>query len=194
VETSRLLRLTELLVQDLDEWREAVGRAGRVADDVRDAVVVVALVDADDIGRDVGALGGSRDDHLLRAGLDVLAGAGAVDEDSGALHVRVRYATHFSDVSRILHRGGRRDPAVRVQFLLYYLDDDVNAELTPWELERVPAGDDRDGLAVDADGRVVHDLDVGLEGAEHRVVLEEVGRLEWNHAYESVRIRGKASE
>ena len=38
--------------------------------------------------------------------------------------------------------------------------------MPPWELEWVPAGDDRDGLAVDADG-----------GAEHRVVLEEVGRL-----------------
>jgi hypothetical protein len=181
VETSRLLRLTELLVQDLDEWREAVGRAGRVADDVRDAVVVVALVDADDIGRDVGALGGSRDDHLLRAGLDVLAGAGAVDEDSGALHVRVRYDT-FQRCQSYSAPGREAGSCctVRVQFLLY-LDDDVNAELTPWELERVPAGDDRDGLAVDADGRVVHDLDVGLEGAEHRVVLEEVGRLEWNH-------------
>lgn len=190
--TSRLLRLTELLVQDLDEWREAVGRAGRVADDVGDAVVVVALVDADDIGRDVGALGGSRDDHLLRAGLDVLAGAGAVDEDSGALHVRVRYDT-FQRCQSYSAPAGAGSCCTRVQFLLY-LDDDVNAELTPWELERVPAGDDRDGLAVDADGSVVHDLDVGLEGAEHRVVLEEVGRLEWNHAYESVRIRGKASE
>lgn len=59
-----------------------------------------------------------------------------------------------------------------------YLDDDVNAELSPWELQRVPARDDRDGLAVDADGRVVDDLDIGLEGAEHRVVLEKVRRLE----------------
>jgi len=59
-----------------------------------------------------------------------------------------------------------------------YLDDDVNAELSPWELERVPAGDDSDGLAVDADGRVVEDLDVSLEGSEHGVVLEKVRRLE----------------
>ena len=62
--------------------------------------------------------------------------------------------------------------------MFLYLDDDVNAELSPWELERVPAGDDSDGLAVDADGRVVEDLDVSLEGAEHRVVLEKVRRLE----------------
>jgi len=85
--------LTELLVQDLDEWREAVGRAGSVADDVGDAVVVVALVNTDDIGRDVGALGRSSDDDLLCAGLDVLAGAGAVDEDSGALHDTVFFLT-----------------------------------------------------------------------------------------------------
>ena len=66
----------------------------------------------------------------------------------------------------ILHWGG------------LYLDDDVNAELSPWELERVPAGDDRDGLAIGPDGRVVDDLDVDLEGAEYRVVLEKVRRLE----------------
>jgi hypothetical protein len=58
-----------------------------------------------------------------------------------------------------------------------YLDDNVDAEVSPWELERVPVGDDRDELAVNADGGVVDDLDVGLEGAEHRVVLEEVRRL-----------------
>jgi hypothetical protein len=58
-----------------------------------------------------------------------------------------------------------------------YLDDNVDAHLSPWELEWVPAGDDLDGLAVDADGGVVDDLDVGLEGAQHRVVLEEVRRL-----------------
>ena len=62
--------------------------------------------------------------------------------------------------------------------MFLYLDDDVNAELSPWELERVPAGDDSDGLAVDADGRVVEDLDVSLEGSEHGVVLEKVRRLE----------------
>ena len=51
-------------------------------------MVVVALVDADDVGRDVGALGRSSDDDLLRAGLDVLPGARADDEDSGTLHAR----------------------------------------------------------------------------------------------------------
>ena len=48
-------------------------------------VAVVDLVDTDDIGRDVGALRRSSDDDLLRAGLDVLPGAGAVDQDSGTL-------------------------------------------------------------------------------------------------------------
>jgi hypothetical protein len=58
-----------------------------------------------------------------------------------------------------------------------YLDDDVNAEVRPWQLERIPVGDDGDQLAVHADGPVVDDLDVGLEGAEHRIVLEKVRRL-----------------
>lgn len=82
--------------------------------------------------------------------------------------------------------------------MFLYLDDDVNAELNPWEVERVRAGDDCDGLTVVPDGRVVDDLDVGLEGAEHRVVLKKVGRLEstgeknsTNIMQVSVRIRGK---
>lgn len=47
---------------------------------------VVSLVDTEDVGRDVSTLRRSSDDDLLRAGLDVLPGAGAVDEHSGTLH------------------------------------------------------------------------------------------------------------
>ena len=78
--------------------------------------------------------------------------------------------------------------------VVLYLDDNVDAELGPWELERVPVGDDGDELAVDADGGVVDDLDVGLEGAEHRVVLEEVRRLNRCFLSEEKNMRGKAEE
>ena len=59
----------------------------------------------------------------------------------------------------------------------------MTMSMPPWELEWVPAGDDRDGLAVDADG-----------GAEHRVVLEEVRRLNRCFLSEEKNMRGKAEE
>ncbi|OIF79676.1 hypothetical protein A7M47_18000, partial [Acinetobacter baumannii] len=73
----------ELLVEDLDEGGEAVGGAGGVADDGLVGVVLVGI-DADDVGGDV-ALAGGGDEHLLGAGLDVLAGALAIDEHARAL-------------------------------------------------------------------------------------------------------------
>ena len=74
----------ELVVEHLGEGREAVGGAGRVGHNVGGGVVVIR-VHADDVGGDVVALGGGGDDNLLGASLDVLAGAGAVEEDTGAL-------------------------------------------------------------------------------------------------------------
>lgn len=74
---------TELLVEDLHEGGEAVGGAGGVADDGLVGAVLVGI-DADDVGGDV-TLAGGGDEHLLGAGLDVLARAVAVDEHTGAL-------------------------------------------------------------------------------------------------------------
>ena len=54
---------------------------------------------------------------------------------------------------------------------------ELHAELLPGELEGVAGGDDLDDLAVDGDVGVVDNLDVGIEGAEDGVVLDEVGRL-----------------
>ena len=54
-------------------------------------MAVAALVDTDDKGRYVGALRQSSDDNLLGAGLDVLPGARAVNEDSGTLHDTVQH-------------------------------------------------------------------------------------------------------
>ena len=61
----------ELLVDDLDEGREAVGGARRARDDLHRLRVVVVGVDADNDGRGVRVLRRGRDDDLLRAGRDV---------------------------------------------------------------------------------------------------------------------------
>mmetsp|Transcript_5178 Transcript_5178/g.15483 ORF Transcript_5178/g.15483 Transcript_5178/m.15483 type:complete len:263 (+) Transcript_5178:548-1336(+) len=54
------------------------------------------------------------------------------------------------------------------------LDDEVDAELAPRKLERVPVGHDLDLLAVDGDGVISDDPDIGVKGAEDGVVLEQV--------------------
>jgi hypothetical protein len=80
-------------------YRESSRRTSEgdyLPDNVGDAVVVVTLVDTDDVGRDISALGRSSDDNLLRSSLDVLPGAWAVNEDSGTLHdivQRCRYSS-----------------------------------------------------------------------------------------------------
>ena len=79
--------LTELAVKDFDKWGEAVGGAGGVADDGV-AVAVAVSVDTNDVGGDVSLAGGS-DEHLLRAGLDVLPGAVSVDEHSSSLDHKI---------------------------------------------------------------------------------------------------------
>ncbi|MNY11394.1 hypothetical protein D3C86_1444220 [compost metagenome] len=74
----------EVLVEDLGHRREAVGGAGGVRDDVVLGGVVGLVVDAQDDG-DVLALGRSRDDDLLGAGVEVGLGLGGVGEDAGRL-------------------------------------------------------------------------------------------------------------
>ena len=72
-------------VQQLGDRRQAVRRAGRVGDDVVALRVVdVVEVDAERDGH-VGILGGRRDDHLARAGCEVLARALARAEAAGRL-------------------------------------------------------------------------------------------------------------
>merc|ERR1719353_1461157 len=75
----------ELLVDRLDERREAVGRARRARDDVHGGRVVVLRVDTDDDRRRVGVLRGRRDDHLLGAALNVLHAALGRQEGAGRL-------------------------------------------------------------------------------------------------------------
>mmetsp|Transcript_21235 Transcript_21235/g.58916 ORF Transcript_21235/g.58916 Transcript_21235/m.58916 type:complete len:431 (+) Transcript_21235:244-1536(+) len=78
----------ELLMQHLDEGSQAVGGARGVGDDWVFVLVAIA-VHTDHEGGDVRALGGGGDQHLLGAGLDVLASAGGVNEHAGALNHQV---------------------------------------------------------------------------------------------------------
>ncbi|GIM16979.1 hypothetical protein Vretimale_19536, partial [Volvox reticuliferus] len=78
----------ELLLEDLDEWGQAVGRARGVRDD-RVLMLVVRLVNTNDEGRDVLVLSGRGDQHLLGTSLQMLASANLVNEDTSALNDQV---------------------------------------------------------------------------------------------------------
>ena len=128
---------SEAFVNDLGDRRQAVRRARGVRDDVVLGGIVHLLVHPEDDG-DVRSLGGGGDDHLLRAGRQVLRGVFTLGEKA------------------------RR------------FEDDVHPEVLPGELGGILERQHLELLAVDADplgGR----LDVRLEIAEHRVVLEEMG-------------------
>src|SRR5438309_3036732 len=75
----------ELVVQDLRDGSEAVRRARRVRDDVVLLRVELLLVHAEH-DRLVLVLGGRRDDHVLRAGVDVRLRFRRVREEAGRLH------------------------------------------------------------------------------------------------------------
>ena len=53
-------------------------------------------------------------------------------------------------------------------------DDDVNLHFLPGKVEGVAVGHNLDHLAVDGDGGVIHNLDVGVEGTEDGVILQQV--------------------
>ncbi len=47
----------------------------------------------------------------------------------------------------------------------------------PWQVEWVAVGHDLDDLAINADGIVASDFHIGIESAEHGVVLQQVRSL-----------------
>jgi len=57
------------------------------------------------------------------------------------------------------------------------LNDNVNAQVAPWELGRVTVADHPDLLPVHREVVVVYHLDVGFEGAQDGVILEKMGSL-----------------
>mmetsp|Transcript_11270 Transcript_11270/g.26723 ORF Transcript_11270/g.26723 Transcript_11270/m.26723 type:complete len:421 (-) Transcript_11270:32-1294(-) len=134
------LHNAELLVEDLNERREAVGGAGRVGDNVLGLRVVVLCIHTDNICGDI-ALARSSDDNLLGTSLEMLPSTLSGEEDTGSLNHKV-------------------DP-----------------KLGPWQLGRVPVGDDGDDLAINADVAVVNNLDIGTEHSKGGVVLEQVRGL-----------------
>ena len=92
--------------QYLDEGSQAVGGAGGVGDDGGRGVELL-VVDADDVGGDVRALGGGCDQHLLGACGDVLAGTLAAHMPTistcGYVHPQMppcRYPWRLTDVAK----------------------------------------------------------------------------------------------
>jgi hypothetical protein len=142
------------------DGREAVGGAGRVRDDRvrRRQLVVVHAVDDGDVlvGR------GCRDQHLLRAGRQVLRGAVAAREDARAFH---------RDVDAELAPGQLRRIALLDRADRVAVDDDRAAFGA--HLERRAAVDavrfEEVRVRLDV-GEVVdrHDLDVGPPGLDQR--------------------------
>mmetsp|Transcript_4948 Transcript_4948/g.14805 ORF Transcript_4948/g.14805 Transcript_4948/m.14805 type:complete len:318 (-) Transcript_4948:542-1495(-) len=116
----------ELLLQDLGEGSQAVGRARGVRHDLG-VHVEVLLVHPDDVGRDVVALGRGGDEDLLRPRGDVLARALRVQENSRALdhqvdpHVfprqlgGVAVRDHLDDLAVAAEVGVVHDLDVRVE-------------------------------------------------------------------------------
>lgn len=93
----------KLLVEDLDERSEAVGGARSVRDDGVGVGVLVG-VDTNDVGGDVGALGGSGDEDLLGAGFDVLGGTLGVDEDTGTFDHEIDVHSSPGELERVTGR------------------------------------------------------------------------------------------
>src|SRR6476646_9746211 len=57
------------------------------------------------------------------------------------------------------------------------LNDQVNVHGAPWQSCGVTAGNHSNVLAIHTDGLVVHYLDVSVECAQGRVILEQVASL-----------------
>src|ERR1019366_10121927 len=72
----------ELLVDDFDDGREAIGGATGVGNDVVPGRDVSGIVDTEDEG-DVFVLGRGRDDDLLDGTTDVLGSILAIGEEAG---------------------------------------------------------------------------------------------------------------
>ena len=95
-------------VHDLHHRRDVVGGAAGAGDDVR----AVGAVDAVHDHRHVGALGRAGDDHLVRAGRDVLAGVLDLGEEAGALKHQVDVQVPPGKLRRVALAQVANAPAV----------------------------------------------------------------------------------
>ena len=73
----------EVLIQNFDDWRQTVGGAAGVAEDVPILVAILVVVDAHHKGADTSALTRSGEDHFFGTSLDVHAGFFVGVEDTG---------------------------------------------------------------------------------------------------------------
>ena len=94
----------EILIENLGERRKAIRGARRVRNNVGRRVILVS-VDADDVRRDVVSLRRSGDDNLLCAGLNVLASARSVEENTSSLNDYVNAHLLPGEVERVTVRN-----------------------------------------------------------------------------------------
>ena len=141
------------VVQDGGDRRQAVGRAGGVGDDdvvPADLVVVDAVDD-----RQVGSVGGRRDEHPLRSGRDVRHRLFLGGEDAGALQHDVDLQLLVRQLGRIALRGDADRPAARIDRVAVDLHLVREAPMHGIVAQQMRIGLHRAEI-VDA-----HDLDVG---------------------------------
>jgi len=152
----------EVVVDDLGDRREAVGRARRVGDDLRGRFELL-VVDAHDDGRHlVGRLGGGGDEGFLCAGLDVLVRAVEVGEEAGRLDDVVHADVAPLEVGGVALGGGADGLAVDDEVFVVGGDFAVEAAVDRVVLEEVGEGVVIEEV-VDADH---FDVGVVLGGAE----------------------------
>jgi len=191
----------ELLVDRLDDRRQAVRRARRARND-RHVDRVLVLVDADDERRGVGILGRGRDDDLLGAALNVLHAARGVGERTGGLADVLDAGLLPRDLGRVAGRrqgdrhavdreaaiddlAGAREAAVHsvvLQEVLHVLRRHGRVDVL--EHERLTLHGDADDLAANAAEAVDTKLDRRVRVGRHDRRREaERGGGERQHDY-----------
>mmetsp|Transcript_19258 Transcript_19258/g.58140 ORF Transcript_19258/g.58140 Transcript_19258/m.58140 type:complete len:442 (-) Transcript_19258:83-1408(-) len=125
--------------------------------------------------------------HLYEGG-QAVGGAGGVGHDGGVGVEGALVDTHHVG-GDVVTLGGGSDQhllgtslnvlagALGVDEDTGALDDDVDAQLLPRQLQGVAAGHDADVLAVHRQRVVVHDLHIRVEGTQGTVVLQQVAGL-----------------
>ena len=117
---------TESIVEDFHHRRQAVGGAGSVGNNVVLCRIVEVVVDADAESK-IRFLSRSGDDHLLSASFDVLAGSGAVHEETGGFENYVHAFIAPGECSRIALSSSENAVTVNRDRLVVVLDGAVEA-------------------------------------------------------------------
>ena len=152
-----------LVVENLHHGGKAVGGAGSVGHDVVLLGVVLVVVDADAESQ-VGVLGGSGDQNLLGASLDVTLSLLTSGEETGGLKNNVNTQLSPGKLIRTQHTANNLDGvAVHNEVVTIDLDGAVELALRGVVLKQVSGGSDG-GKVVD--GNNLLKLSLG-HGAKH---------------------------